>query len=74
MIETIIAYVNHEKTPLRTFIPDCAFIRSPRVTSCCKNCQRCPVLSILQQAPTLEIAKLPETSHDAVKNGSTIWK
>ena len=46
----------------------------PNVTSCCKNCQRYPVLSILQQAPTLEIAKLPDISHDVVKNGSAIWK
>ena len=46
----------------------------PNVTSCCKNCQRYPVLSILQQAPTLEIAKLPDISQDVVKNGSAIWK
>ena len=46
----------------------------PNVTSCCKNCQRNPVLSILQQAPTLEMAKLPDISHDVVKDGSTIWK
>ena len=46
----------------------------PNVKSCCKNCQRYPVLSILQQAPTLEMAKLPDISHDVVRNGSTIWK
>ena len=37
------------------------------VTSCCKNCQRYLVLCILQQAPTLEIAMLPDISHDVVK-------
>ena len=44
----------------------------PNVTSCCKNCQRYPFLSNLQQEPTLEILKLPDMSHDVVKVGSSM--